>query len=131
MVWSFAKAKLLLILNFCQSVIAEKLVNMLVTVSESAKTYLKSVCPEGHVTLSIKGGGCSGMQYVWGLSKDSTDDSIDWSDPIEDILVIDPVAEMFLLGSEIDYVQELGGSFLKVKNPMATAQCGCGESFSA
>lgn len=131
MVWSFAKAKLLLILNFCQSVIAEKLVNMLVTVSESAKTYLKSVCPEGHVTLSVKGGGCSGMQYVWGLSKDSTDDSVNWSDPIEDILVVDPIAEMFLLGSEIDYVQELGGSFLKVKNPIATAQCGCGESFSA
>lgn len=105
--------------------------NMLVTVSESAKNYLKSVCPEGHVTLSVKGGGCSGMQYVWGLSKDCTDSSVVWSDPIEDILVVDPLAEMFLLGSEIDYVQELGGSFLKVKNPMATAQCGCGESFAA
>lgn len=120
-----------MIQSFYQNVIAERYVNMLVTVSESAKNYLKSVCPEGHVTLSVKGGGCSGMQYVWGLSTDCTDDSVVWSDPIEDILVVDPVAEMFLLGSEIDYVQELGGSFLKVSNPMATAQCGCGESFSA
>ena len=71
------------------------------------------------------------MQYVWGLTSDEGIEHVTWSDPIEDILVVDPVAEMFLIGSEIDYVQELGGSFLKVKNPMATAQCGCGESFAA
>jgi iron-sulfur cluster insertion protein len=104
---------------------------MIVSVTESAKKYLKSVCPEGHVTLSIKGGGCSGMQYVWGLSKDCTDESIQWSDPIDEILVVDPMAELLLFGSQIDYVEELGGSFLKVSNPMATSSCGCGESFSA
>ena len=125
------KAKSITIQTFYQNAIAERSVNMLVTVSESAKNYLKSVCPEGHVTLSVKGGGCSGMQYVWGLTSDEGIEHVTWSDPIEDILVVDPVAEMFLIGSEIDYVQELGGSFLKVKNPMATAQCGCGESFAA
>jgi len=44
--------------------------------------------------------------------------------------VIDPVAEMFVLGCTVDYVTELGGSFLKVSNPNATASCGCGESFA-
>ena len=44
--------------------------------------------------------------------------------------MIDVVSEMHVLGSTIDYVQELGGSFLKVINPLATAGCGCGESFS-
>ena len=38
------------------------------------------------------------------------------------------MAEMFLIGSEIDYVTELGGSFLKVVNPVATSSCGCGRS---
>ena len=52
-----------------------------------------------------------------------------WSDPIEDVLVLDPVAEMYVIGSEIDYVTELGGSFLTVKNPTAASSCGCGESF--
>jgi iron-sulfur cluster insertion protein len=36
---------------------------------------------------------------------------------------------MYVLGSEIDYVEELGASFLKLVNPTATSSCGCGESF--
>ena len=47
-----------------------------------------------------------------------------------DNLVVDPMAEMFVLGCTIDYVTELGGSYLKVINPNATASCGCGESFA-
>lgn len=104
---------------------------MIVTLTESAKNYLQSVSNNDLVTLSVKGGGCSGMQYVWGFKKDCTDERVQWSDPIENVLVVDPMAEMFILGSTIDYVNELGGSFLTVKNPMATSSCGCGESFAA
>ena len=32
-------------------------------------------------------------------------------------------------GSVVDYVTELGGSYLSIKNPMSTSSCGCGESF--
>ena len=74
-----------------------------------------------NVSLSVKGGGCSGFQYVWDTTAES---------PTVDNLVIDPMAEMFVLGCTIDYVNELGGSYLKVINPNATASCGCGESFS-
>ena len=49
---------------------------------------------------------------------------------IDDILVVDKIAEMFILGCTVDYVKEFGGSYLKVVNPNATAQCGCGESFA-
>ena len=52
----------------------------------------------------MKGGGCSGFQYVW----DTTD-----KEPTVDNLVIDPVAEMFVMGCTVDYVTELGGSYLK------------------
>jgi len=45
-------------------------------------------------------------------------------------LVLDPVAEMFVLGCTVDYVKELGGSYLKVINPNAVASCGCGTSFA-
>ena len=68
------------------------------------------------------------MQYVWDFSKNWPD--IKWSEPIDDVLVLDPMAEMFVLGSTIDYVTELGGSFLKIINPTATSGCGCGESFN-
>jgi Fe-S cluster assembly iron-binding protein IscA len=37
---------------------------------------------------------------------------------------------MFVIGCTVDYVTEFGGSYLKVINPNATAQCGCGESFA-
>ena len=47
-----------------------------------------------------------------------------------DILVVDKIAEIFILGCTVDYVREFGGSYLKVVNPNATAQCGCGESFA-
>jgi len=49
---------------------------------------------------------------------------------IDNILCIDDMAEMFVIGCTIDYVSELGGSYLKVINPNATASCGCGESFA-
>ena len=101
----------------------------MVTLTERAKNYLKSVSEDGFVTLGVKGGGCSGFQYIWGLSKETADEDINWSDPIDGVLLLDPIAEMYVIGSEIDYVEELGGSFLKVVNPTATTMCGCGESF--
>ena len=89
---------------------------------------MKSVILNGdQVTLSVTGGGCSGFQHVWGLMNDNPD--VNWSEPIDDVLVVDPLAELYILGSEIDYVTELGGSFLAVKNPTASSSCGCGESF--
>ena len=100
----------------------------MITITEKAQEYMKSVLPKGeYVTLGVKGGGCSGFQYVWGLKRENPD--VKWSPPIEDMLVVDPLAEMYILGSEIDYVTELGGSYLAVKNPTSTSSCGCGESF--
>ena len=92
----------------------------MLNITDSAKEYLKKV-GQPNVWLSVKGGGCSGFQYVW----DVTDE-----DPTVENLVVDPVAEMFVLGCTFDYVNELGGSYLKVINPNATASCGCGESFA-
>ena len=99
----------------------------MVTLTDRARDYLKSVSNGDYVTLGVKGGGCSGFQYVWDFQKNLPD--VAWSDPIEDVLVLDPVAEMYVIGSEIDYVTELGGSFLTVRNPTAASSCGCGESF--
>ena len=100
----------------------------MITLTEAAKTYLKSVSNGDYVTLGVKGGGCSGFQYVWDLKSNWPD--VKWSAPIDDILVVDPMAELYILGSTIYYVEELGASFLSIKNPMQSSSCGCGESFS-
>jgi len=96
----------------------------MVVITEKAKEYMQSVSNGGYVTLAVKGGGCSGFQYVWGLSETKNNEVID------NILLLDPMAIMYVIGSKIDYITELGGSYLAVVNPKATAQCGCGESFS-
>ena len=100
----------------------------MITLTERAKDYLKSISEGGYVSLGVKGGGCSGFQYVWDHAKNWPD--VKWSAPIDDILVVDPMAELYILGSTIDYVEELGASFLSIKNPMQSSSCGCGESFS-
>ena len=99
----------------------------MVTITNRARDYLKSVSNGDYVTLGVQGGGCSGFQYVWDFQKNWP--AVAWSDPIDDVLVLDPMAEIYILGSEIDYVEELGGSYLTVKNPMSASSCGCGESF--
>ena len=92
----------------------------IVNLTDSAKEYLKTV-GDPNVFLSINSGGCSGFQYIW-----ETTDKV----PHIGNLHIDRIAEMYVIGCTIDYVTELGGSFLKVSNPNATASCGCGESFA-
>ena len=99
----------------------------MVTLTEKAKDYLRSVADGDFITLGVQGGGCSGFQYVWDYKSKWPD--VNWSKPIDDVLVIDPLAEVYLAGSTIDYVTELGGSVLSIKNPMSSSSCGCGESF--
>ena len=100
----------------------------MITLTDSARDYLKSVSNGDYVSLGVKGGGCSGFQYVWDYSNNWPD--VKWSDPIDEVLVLDPMAELYVIGSTIDYVSELGGSFLKIINPTASSSCGCGESFN-
>ena len=99
----------------------------MVQLTNNAKDYLKSIANNDIVTLGVQGGGCSGFTYVWDFKSKWPD--VNWSEPIDDVLVLDPVAEMYIIGCTIDYIKELGGSYLKVINPNAVAQCGCGTSF--
>ena len=97
-------------------------------ITDSAKEYLTSMTEsesKRFAFLSVLGGGCSGFQYKWELTDKEEDGII-----VEDILVVDKIAEMFVIGCTVDYVKEFGGSYLKVVNPNAKASCGCGESFA-
>ena len=97
-------------------------------ITSNAKNYLSDMLSSydsKYIHLSVLSGGCSGFQYKWDFTQSTDEGTL-----IDDILVIDNMAEMFILGCTIAYVNELGGSYLKVVNPNASAQCGCGESFA-
>ena len=100
----------------------------MIQITDSAKEYLTNMTEsesKRFAFLSVLGGGCSGFQYKWELTDKEEDGII-----VDDILVIDKIAEMFVIGCTVDYVREFGGSYLKVVNPNAKASCGCGESFA-
>jgi len=77
----------------------------------------------------VTGGGCSGFQY--GFSFDESVDEEDTCVSKEGAnLIIDPLSLQYLLGSTVDYIEDLSGSKFIIKNPNAITTCGCGESFS-
>ena len=79
--------------------------------------------------VSVEGGGCSGFQYKFDFdTTNSRDDVVLTRDSA--IVVIDPISAQYMAGAEIDFVDDLIGAAFKIKNPVATASCGCGTSFS-
>ena len=78
--------------------------------------------------LSVDGGGCAGFTYKFELGELGADDLVTSIDGVS--LVVDPVSLELIQGSEVDYVEDLGGASFKVTNPNAASGCGCGSSFS-
>mgnify|MGYP001968922962 FL=1 len=79
--------------------------------------------------VGVRGGGCSGFTYFleFAESANQGDRELD-SHGVK--LFIDPKSFLYLMGTEIDFVDSLGGSGFKFVNPNARRTCGCGESFS-
>lgn len=104
----------------------------LLTLSARAAARIRKVAgkePRQRLRLSVSGGGCSGFQYEFKLDTVLGDDDVVIErDGAE--LVIDEASLPFIAGSEVDFVEELAGSYFTVSNPNATASCGCGNSFS-
>lgn len=79
--------------------------------------------------VSVEGGGCSGFQYKFDLVTDTESDDLIIERAGAKVL-IDPISLEYMEGSEIDFVDDLIGASFQIKNPNATASCGCGTSFS-
>ena len=105
-----------------------------ITISDSAAQRISElVAGEGDARLmlrvSITGGGCSGFQY--GFSLDGTrndDDRLFEQGGIK--VVVDQVSLDYIRGAELDFVEEMIGSYFSLKNPNASSTCGCGSSFA-
>lgn len=79
--------------------------------------------------VAVDGGGCSGFQYRFDLVEAAGDDDLRVETDGRAAL-IDPVSLPFLVGSAVDFVDDIGGAQFVVRNPNAASSCGCGVSFS-
>jgi iron-sulfur cluster insertion protein len=85
--------------------------------------------PGMKLRISVSGGGCSGFQYGFALdAKDEAGDIAVERDGAR--VVIDGMSLLYLMGCEIDFVEDLTGSYFRVNNPNAASSCGCGNSFA-
>ncbi len=101
-----------------------------VTMTPAAQAQIaRLMADKGHqgLRIGIKKGGCAGMEY--------TMDYVDAVDPNDEVVeaegarvLIAPMAQMFLFGTEIDYKTSLLESGFVFNNPNVEEACGCGES---
>ena len=80
------------------------------------------------VRIGVKNGGCAGMSYTMEYAE--TVNPLD--EVVEDkgvTILIDPKATMFILGTEMDFVEDKLQSGFTFRNPNEKGRCGCGESF--
>lgn len=85
--------------------------------------------PGAALRVLVEGGGCSGFQYRFDIAAGSApDDLVIEKDGVK--VLVDPVSAPLLAGSELDFVTELMGQSFQIRNPNATASCGCGTSFA-
>lgn len=95
----------------------------------AAAQISKLMAKDGHkgLRIGVKKGGCAGMEYTMGYA-----DEIDPHDEMVEQdgarVMIAPMAQMFLFGTEIDYEVSLLEAGFKFRNPNVVDACGCGES---
>ena len=101
-----------------------------VTITNAAVTQIRKLMEQGNkkgLRVGVKKGGCAGMEYTMDYV-----DEIDQNDEIilQDgaTVMIAPMAQMFLFGTEIDYEVSLLEAGFKFNNPNVSEACGCGES---
>ncbi len=101
-----------------------------VTITSAAVTQIRKLMQRDSrfgLKIGVKKGGCAGMEY--------TMDYVDAADSNDEVVeqdgarvLIAPMAQMFLFGTEIDYETSLLESGFKFRNPNVEDACGCGES---
>jgi iron-sulfur cluster assembly accessory protein len=104
-----------------------------ITITEAAADRVKALIAKSEkpvmgLRVGVKPQGCSGMSYF----VEYADEANATEDLVEDKgvkIFIDPAAILFLIGSEMDYVEDKFNSGFVFNNPNEKGRCGCGESF--
>ena len=82
------------------------------------------------IRLGVKSTGCSGYSYKLDFARDVRpgEEVVEADGGVR--LVVEPMAVMYLLGTELDWVEDRLGAQFVFRNPNEKSRCGCGESFT-
>ena len=108
---------------------------MPITLTDKAILRISEVMKQENVAneylrIGVKGGGCSGLQYVLDFTDKTTDFDLEFEQSGVKV-IIDQISAGILEGTTIDYLDSLSESGFKFINSKAVKNCGCGKSFSA
>ncbi|HTS94791.1 MAG TPA: iron-sulfur cluster assembly accessory protein [Stellaceae bacterium] len=103
------------------------------TVTEAAAERIRALLakrgkPAVGIRVGVRSRGCSGLTYTL----EYADEKGKFDEIVEDkgvTVLIDPKASMFIIGTEMDYVEDNLQSGFTFRNPNEKGRCGCGESF--
>lgn len=96
---------------------------------ELRKLAARKAAPGALVRVGVKGGGCSGLEYVLRFEMSLRADDLTTS--LGGLtLVCDPKSAKFLQGSVLEYTGNLLHGGFAFQNPNAERSCGCGTSFA-
>jgi iron-sulfur cluster insertion protein len=109
--------------------------SMSFTITSAAKEQIAKLLSKNTdkyaVSLAVLGGGCAGFKYDWGFIESK--DKIQKTDHVEEWdsgrFVVDSISMFYVMGTVIDWREEVFGSQFEISNPNAKSGCGCGESF--
>jgi len=104
-----------------------------VTVTEAAAERIQALLakrgkPSVGIRVGVRARGCSGLTYTleYADEKGKFDEVVEANGVT---ILIDPKATMFIIGTEMDYVEDKLQSGFTFRNPNEKGRCGCGESF--
>jgi iron-sulfur cluster assembly protein len=103
------------------------------TVTEAAAERIQALLakrgkPSVGIRVGVRSRGCSGLTYTL----EYADEKGKFDEVVQDkgvTILIDPKATMFIIGTEMDFVEDKLQSGFTFRNPNEKGRCGCGESF--
>jgi iron-sulfur cluster assembly protein len=112
---------------------AENMAKQALTITDAAAERVKALLarrstPAAGIRIGVRSRGCSGLTYTL----EYADEKGKWDEVVEDkgvTILIDPKATMFILGTEMDWIDDKLQSGFSFRNPNEKGRCGCGESF--
>lgn len=102
-----------------------------VITQEAAKRFRAMLNETGNEAFrfGIKGGGCSGFQYFLEFEKlENIEDGDEVATAGDVKVIVDDMSILYVLGTTIDWVEDIMGSHFSFKSPMEKSSCGCGTS---